>query len=55
MFKSCNLLMVIMIGAFCSRVKDKTLKLTYKKILITIIVTTGVFIFEFFDPETRKR
>jgi hypothetical protein len=33
MFKSCNILSVILVGILCSRVKDKKLKLGTKKII----------------------
>ena len=45
MFKTCNIMMVIITGICCSKVRDKTLKLTGKKILVAIIVTIGLFLF----------
>jgi hypothetical protein len=48
MAKSCSLLSVIIVGVFCSRVKDKKLKLTHKKLFIGLIATIGIIFFNFF-------
>lgn len=48
MVKSCSLLSVILVGIFCSRVKDKELKLGKSKIWIGIIVTVGIILFNYF-------
>jgi hypothetical protein len=48
MAKSCSLLSVIIVGVFFSRVKDKKLKLTYKKLGIGVIATFGIILFNFF-------
>jgi UDP-galactose transporter B1 len=48
MVKSCSLLSVILIAIFCSRVKDKTLKLGTSKIWIGILVTIGIILFNYF-------
>ena len=53
MFKSCNILTVIMIGVFCSRVKNKSLKLTGNKLVGAIIVSIGIIMFKIFDPEAK--
>lgn len=50
MFKSCNLISVILVGVLCSRVKDKKLKLATKKIVIGLIITVGIIMFKVFDP-----
>ena len=50
MFKSCNILSVILVGVLCSRVADKRLKLGPKKIAVGVMVTLGIVIFKFFDP-----
>jgi len=54
MFKSCNILSVILVGVLCSRVKDKKLKLGMKKIVIGIIVTLGIILFKLADPTLKK-
>ena len=54
MFKSCNILSVILVGVCCSRVKDKKLKLGTKKLVVGVLVTLGIIIFKFFDPESAK-
>lgn len=51
MVKSCNILSVILVGVLCSRVSDKKLKLGPKKIVVAIVVSLGIVMFRFFDPE----
>lgn len=50
MFKSCNILTVIIIGVFCSRVKNKNLKLSGNKLGVAVIVSIGIVMFKVFDP-----
>lgn len=45
MAKSCSLLSVILVGVFCSRVKDSKLKLTQKKLIIGLVATVGIIFF----------
>lgn len=54
MFKSCNILSVILVGVLCSRVKDKKLKLGVKKIIVGVVVTNGIIMFKIFDPAMKK-
>jgi hypothetical protein len=54
MFKSCNILSVILVGVFCSKVRDKKLKLGVKKIIIGVFVTAGIVIFKLFDPQSNN-
>jgi hypothetical protein len=54
MFKSCNLISVILVGVLCSRVKDKKLKLGVKKIVVGAVITVGIIIFKIFDPASKK-
>lgn len=54
MFKSCNILSVILVGVLCSRVKDKKLKLGCKKIVVGVLVSLGIVIFKIADPELKK-
>jgi hypothetical protein len=53
MVKSCNILSVILVGVMCSRVTDRQLKLGPKKIVVAIIVSIGILMFRFFDPEAN--
>lgn len=53
MFKSCNILSVILVGVCCSRVKNKQLKLTGNKLISAILVSIGIIMFKFFDPEAK--
>lgn len=53
-FKSCNLLSVILVGIFCSRVTDKKLKLSTQKIIIGVVASLGILIFKYFDPEAKS-
>jgi hypothetical protein len=55
MFKSCNILSVILVGVLCSRVKDKKLQLGTKKIIVGILVTAGIILFKYYDPESSKK
>ena len=55
MFKSCNILSVILVGVCCSQVKDKKLKLGMKKIVIGVVVTIGIVVFKMADPESAKK
>lgn len=55
MFKSCNILSVILVGVCCSRVADKKLKLGNKKIVVGVLVTLGIVLFKWFDPEGAKK
>ena len=54
MFKSCNILSVILVGVLCSRVKDKKLKLGLKKIVIGVLVTLGIVMFKVADPNLKE-
>ena len=51
MVKSCSLLSVILVGIFCSRVRDKDLKLGKSKIWIGATVTIGIILFNFFKVQ----
>lgn len=42
-----------MVGVFCSRVKDKKLKLGVNKIIIGLLACVGILVFNFFK-ETEK-
>jgi len=53
MFKSCNILSVILVGVLCSRVKDKKLKLGLKKVVIGVLVTLGIVMFKVADPNLK--
>jgi drug/metabolite transporter (DMT)-like permease len=55
MFKSCNIISVILVGVLCSRVIDKKLKLGSKKIVVGVLVTLGIILFKWFDPEAAKK
>lgn len=54
-FKSCNLLSVLLVAILCTRVKEKNLKLGAKKILIGVVISLGIFLFSYFDPEKEER
>ena len=55
MFESCSIVPVVIVGICCSRVKDSKLKLGPKKIIVTLIIVSGILLFEIFDPETKDR
>jgi solute carrier family 35 (UDP-galactose transporter), member B1 len=48
MVKSCSMLSVIIVALFCSRVKEKELKLPLSKLWVGVIVSLGIFLFNFF-------
>jgi UDP-galactose transporter B1 len=47
MVKSCNIISVVFVGVFCSRVKDKSLQLGTKKIIVALCITMGIFLYNF--------
>lgn len=53
MFKSCNILSVILIALLCSRVKEKKLQLGGKKLIVALLVSLGIILFKIFDPEAK--
>ena len=50
MIRSCGILSVVLVGVLFTGVKDITLKLGKKKILVAVIATFGMAIFRVFDP-----
>ncbi|CAM6001275.1 unnamed protein product [Sphagnum balticum] len=54
MVKSCGLLSVIVVGVCCSRVKDASLKLSKRKLVIGAIVTIGILLFNFYKVTEGK-
>jgi drug/metabolite transporter (DMT)-like permease len=47
MVKSCNLISVVFVGVFCSKVKDSNLKLGPKKIIVALFITSGILLYNF--------
>lgn len=47
MVKSCNIVSVVLVGVFCSRVRDKTLQLGPKKIIIAALISAGILLYNF--------
>ena len=54
MAKSCSLLSVIVVAVFCSRVKEKSLKLNSDKIFIGLLATIGIIFFNFFKKSEHS-
>ena len=54
-FKSSNILSVILVALICTRVKEKELNLGRNKIIVGGLLTIGVLMFNIFDPETQSR
>lgn len=52
MVRSCNVLSVVLVGVLFSGVKDTTVKLGKKKIIIALVATCGMIIFKVFDLNT---
>ena len=55
MFRSSNLLSVILVGVCCTSVRDRRLKLEKERIIGGIFVTISIFLFFFFDPENNDK
>lgn len=55
MFESCNVLSVVLVGVFCTRTVDRSVRLSKNKIIIAAIVTFGILLFEFSDSESKAR
>jgi len=53
MIKSCSLLSVILVGVFCSRVKDESVKLGIQKIRIGVIASIGIILFNCFKDSSN--
>ena len=47
MIKSCNILSVLIVGVFCSRVKDSNQKIGAKKLITGVIITIGILLYNF--------
>ncbi len=45
MVKSCNIISVVFVGIFCSRVRDKGLKLGKTKMIVAIFITIGILMY----------
>lgn len=54
-FKSCNIISILLVAILCTRVRDKKLNLGPKKIIVGVIISIGVFLFSYFDPEQKSR
>ncbi len=52
--KSCNIVSVVLVGVFCSRVKDKSLALGPKKIIIASLISTGIILYNFGGDQKHK-
>lgn len=51
MVKSCSLLSVILVALFCSRVKDQSQRLDRDKLWIGVLVSLGIFLFNYFKDQ----
>lgn len=54
MIRSCNVLSVVLVGVLFTGVKDTTLKLGKRKVVVAAIATAGMIIFKVFDPTSSK-
>lgn len=52
--KSCNIISVVLVGVFCSRVKDKNLALGPKKIIIASLISFGIILYNFGGDQKHK-
>jgi UDP-galactose transporter B1 len=54
MVRSCNILSVVLVGVLFTGVKDATLKIGKRKIIIAAIASAGMIIFKVFDPNSAN-
>ena len=54
MVKSCNIVSVVLVGVFCSRVRDKELQLGAKKIVIAALISVGILMFNFGGNQSHQ-
>ena len=47
MVKSCNIIAVVFVGIFCSRVRDKGLQLGTTKLIVAVFITVGIMMYNF--------
>lgn len=52
--KSCNIVSVVLVGVFCSRVRDKSLSLGPKKIVVAAAVSIGIIMYNFGGDQKHK-
>lgn len=52
--KSCNIISVVLVGVFCSRVRDKNLALGPKKIIIATLISSGIILYNFGGDQKHK-
>ena len=52
--KSCNIVSVVIVGVFCSRVRDKSLALGPKKIFVAAMVSIGIILYNFGGDQKHK-
>lgn len=54
MVKSCNIISVVFVGVFCSRVRDASLNLGPKKIIVAVCITVGILLYNFGGDSSHK-
>ena len=55
MFRSCNILSVILVGLLCSRVTDKHLKLSRRQLIVGTCITIAIIMFKLADPTAASK
>lgn len=55
MVKSCNIVSVVLVGVFCSRVRDKNLQLGPKKIIVAALISVGILLFNFGGNQSHQQ
>lgn len=53
--KSCNIVSVVIVGVFCSRVRDKSLALGPKKIFVAAMVSISIILYNFGGDQKQKQ
>jgi UDP-galactose transporter B1 len=54
MIRSCNILSVVLVGVLFTGVKDASLKLGKRKIVMATLASAGMIIFKVFDPNSAN-
>ena len=55
MMESSSVLPVIFVAVFCTKVTDQRLRLGPKKIIVALLITAGILLFEITDPSNKER
>jgi hypothetical protein len=55
MFKISNVLPIIFVGIIRSNIQNKTIKIVWEKIVLGLLATASIIIFNIFNPKSRNK